>query len=231
MKPVSEKNNFLYLTVGVVLLLFVGAVADQFSGPVSRQLVQAFSVINIVMGIYGFRSTQSWFHSGMGIALLVISAVTIGVILELLQLYYLHLLLLFCFYLWAIWLAAKQVLIAGVVDANRIVGAICIYLLTGLIWALMYMFLAQAIPGAFNGLEQEIWHKNFSVISYFSFVTLTTLGYGDISPVAPVARFLVSMQAVVGVFYMAILVASLIGVGIAESNNKRRNVDCNNNDD
>ncbi len=218
MKPVSEKNNFLYLTVGIVLLLFVGAMTDQFSGLLGHQLIQAFSVINIVVGIYGFRSTQKWFYSGIGIVVSVIAVVIIGVALELLHFYYLHLFLLFSFYLWAIWLAAKQVLFTGAVDANRIVGAICIYLLMGLIWALMYMFLAQAIPDAFDGLEQLVWYENFADIAYYSFVTLTTLGYGDISPVAPVARFLVYMEAVVGVFYMAILVASLIGVGIAENN-------------
>jgi len=217
MKPVSEKNNFLYLTVGIVLLLFVGAISDQFEGLLGHQLVQAFSVINIVVGIYGFRSEKMWFHSGVGIVASVVVVVIIGIILELLQLYYLHLIFLFCFYLWAIWLAARQVLFSGVVDANRIVGAICIYLLMGLIWTLMYLFIAQAIPGAFNGVEQMVWYDNFANVAYYSFVTLTTLGYGDISPVAPIARFLVYMEAVVGVFYMAILVASLIGVGINEA--------------
>ena len=218
MKPVSEKSNFLYLTVGIVLLLFVGAISDQFEGVVGHQLVQAFSVINIVFGIYGFKSTGKWFHTGVDIAVSVIAVVIIGVALELLHLYYLHLILMFCFYLWAIWLAGKQVLFAGAVDANRIIGAICIYLLMGLIWALMYLFIAQAIPGAFNGVEQLVWYDNFADVAYYSYVTLTTLGYGDISPVAPIARFLVYMEAVVGVFYMAVLVASLIGVSISESN-------------
>ena len=217
MKPVSEKNNFLYLTVGIVLLLFVGALSDQFKGLVGHQLVQAFSVINIVVGIYGFKSTEKWFHTGVGIAVSVIAVVIIGVALELLHLYYLHLILLICFYLWAIWLAGRQVLFTGAVDTNRIVGAICIYLLMGLIWALMYLFIAQAIPGAFNGVEQLVWYDNFADVAYYSYVTLTTLGYGDISPVAPIARFLVYMEAVIGVFYMAILVASLIGVGINAS--------------
>ena len=217
MSLVSEKNNFLYLTVGMVLLLFVGAISDQFEGMIGYQLVQAFSVINIAVGIYGFRSEKMWFHSKIGITALIISIVVIGVILELLQLYYLHLILLFGFYRWALWLAGRQVLFAGAVDMNRIVGAICIYLLMGLIWALMYLFIAQAIPGAFNGVEQMVWYDNFADVAYFSYVTLTTLGYGDISPVAPIARFLVYMEAVVGVFYLAILVASLIGVGINDS--------------
>ncbi len=218
MNLVSEKNNFLYLTVGIVVLLFVGAISDQFSDLVGHQLVQAFSVINIAVGIYGFKSEGMWFHSKLGIALSIIVVVVVGVVLELLHLYFIHLLLLLCFYLWAIWLAGKQVLFAGAVDTNRIVGAICIYLLMGLIWALMYLFIAQAIPGAFNGIEQLVWYDNFADVTYYSYVTLTTLGYGDISPVAPIARFLVYMEAVVGVFYMAILVASLIGVGISESN-------------
>ena len=217
MSPVSEKNNFLYLTVGMVLLLFVGAISDQFEGMIGYQLVQAFSVINIAVGIYGFRSKKMWFHSKIGITALIISIVVTGVVLELLHLYYLHLILLFCFYMWAIWLAGRQVLFAGAVDMNRIVGAICIYLLMGLIWTLMYLFIAQAIPGAFNGVEQMVWYDNFADVAYYSYVTLTTLGYGDISPVAPIARFLVYMEAVVGVFYMAILVASLIGVGINDS--------------
>lgn len=220
MKTVSEKNNFLYLTVGMVLLLFVGAVSDQFEGVVGHQLVQAFSIINIVIGIYGFKSEKMWFHSKVGIIVSVISVVAIGIGLEFLHLYYLHLILLFCFYLWAIWLAGRQVLFSGTVDMNRIVGAICIYLLMGLIWTLMYLFIAQAIPGAFNGVEQMVWYDNFADVAYYSYVTLTTLGYGDISPVAPIARFLVYMEAVVGVFYMAILVASLIGVGISDVQKK-----------
>ena len=219
MNLVSEKNNFLYLTVGIVVLLFVGAISDQFSELIGHQLVQAFSVINIVVGIYGFKSEGKLFRTKLGIALSVVVVVVIGVALELMHLYYLHLILLFAFYLWAIWLAGKQVLFDETkkVDANRIVGAVCIYLLMGLIWTLMYLFIAQAIPGAFNGVEQMVWYDNFADVAYYSYVTLTTLGYGDISPVAPIARFLVYMEAVVGVFYMAILVASLIGVGINES--------------
>ncbi len=217
MKSVSENNNFVYLTVGMILLLFVGAMVDQFPGLLGHQLVQSFSVINIAIGIYGFKSSSAFFRTGIGLVLAVIIILVLGVLMEELRLYYLHLFILFCFYVWAIWLAAKQVLFSGSVDANKIVGAICIYLLMGLIWTLMYLFLAQAIPGAFNGLDQLVWYDNFANVAYYSFVTLTTLGYGDISPVAPVARFLVYMEAVVGVFYMAILVASLIGIGISDS--------------
>lgn len=217
MEPVSEKNNFMYLTVGIVLLLFVAALVDQFPAVLGYHLVQAFSVINIAIGLFGFKFTDSWWFSRTGLFVLAIAAIIAGIVLDMLQLYYIHLLLLLIFYLWATWVAAKQVLFAGAIDINKIVGAICIYLLMGMIWAMMYLFIAQAVPGAFNGLEQVVWYDNFADVAYYSYVTLTTLGYGDISPVAPIARFLVYMEAVVGVFYMAILVASLIGVVINES--------------
>lgn len=214
---VSEKNNFFYLTIGMVLLLFVSAMVDQFPGVLGHQFVQAFSVFNIAIGLYGFKSESTFFRTTPGLLIIVVAIVTIGAIMEYLQLYYIHLLMLFCFYVWAVWLAMRQVLFSGPISINEIVGAVCIYLLIGLIWTLMYLLIAQAIPGAFNGIEQQVWYDNFGNTAYYSFVTLTTLGYGDVTPIAPIARFLVYMEAVVGVFYMAILVASLIGVSINES--------------
>jgi voltage-gated potassium channel len=55
------------------------------------------------------------------------------------------------------------------------------------------------------------WFTLFPDFIYFSFVTITTLGFGDISPTLPVARFLVYLEAIIGQFYLAILVASLVG--------------------
>jgi len=82
----------------------------------------------------------------------------------------------------------------------------------------MYLLIAEAVPEAFNGLHQAPWYENFSALSYFSFVTLTTLGYGDISPRLALPKFLAYMEAVVGVLYIAILVASLIGARMSERN-------------
>ena len=214
MAYVSQQNNFLYLTVGIILLLFIGAISEQLQVAAAHELIQAFSVINIVVGLYGFRAKRMWFHSTFGLAVMITGIVAMGFLLEFLDLYTMHLLLLLFFYTWAIWLAGREVLFSGAIDRNSIVGAICIYLLMGLIWALMYLLVAQYVPDAFTGIRQDVWHVNFANAIYYSFVTLTTLGYGDISPVAPIARFLVYMEAIVGVFYMAILVASLIGARV-----------------
>jgi len=214
-EPVSDKNNFLYLVVSLVILLLAGALVDQFPSDLGQHILQAVTVITLASAIVGFRTSRLHIRTGIGFTVSVLMIVILGILLDEAGLSYLHLFVLFLFYTWATWLAAKQVLFSGRIDGNKIVGAICIYLLIGIMWGLLYLFLAQTIPGAFNGLEQAVWYENFADVAYYSFVTLTTLGYGDISPVTPLARFLVYMEAIVGVFYMAILVASLIGARIS----------------
>jgi voltage-gated potassium channel len=214
-ESVSEKNNFIYLVISLVLLLLAGALVDQFPTTLGQHIFQAASVVTLALSTFGFRSTQLRLQTGVGFTLSVLIIVVLGVLLNATGMSSLHLFVLILFYVWATWLAAKQVLFSGPIDGNKIVGAIGIYLLMGLIWALLYLFIAQTIPGAFNGLEQLVWYDNFADVAYFSFVTLTTLGYGDISPIVPIARFLVYMEAIVGVFYMAILVASLIGIRVS----------------
>ena len=196
-EPVSERNNFLHLIVSLVVLLLVGALVDEFPHALGHHIFQAVTVIALAAAIVGLRSSRLKLNTGIGFTVCTLIIVVLGVFLDLVGLSYLHL------------------LFTGQIDHNKIVGAICIYLLIGLIWALMYLFIAQSVPGAFNGMEQVVWYENFADGAYYSFVTLTTLGYGDISPVAPVARFLVYMEAIVGVFYMAILVASLIGMRVS----------------
>ncbi len=218
MSRVSQHNNFVYLTVSLVILLLVAALVDQFPIPLGQHLVQALTVLTLASGVIGLRDSKLHVNTKLGLVTGVAVIVLLGVLLDASGLHYTHLLILIGFYSWATWLAARQVLFTGPIDSNKIVGAICIYLLTGLIWALSYLLIAQAIPGAFNGLQQLPWYENFADVSYYSYVTLTTLGYGDISPVAPIARFLVFMEAIVGVFYMAILVASLIGIRTSEIN-------------
>ena len=107
-------------------------------------------------------------------------------------------------------IALREVLFGEKMDGNRIAGAVCVYLLIGLTWTFVYYFIALGMPGAFNGLSPD-HDLRFIDLLYFSFVTLTTLGYGDVTPATPFARALAYLQAVTGTMYMALLVASLIG--------------------
>jgi len=221
LKRITEQNNFIYLLVALVSFLLLGAIVEQLQLNFGQRLVQASTVVVIAIGVWSFRATKRRYWTGLGLLAVIIVVVIIGLILESAGLNYIHLLLLLAFFIWATWLAARQVLFTGSIDVHKIIGAICIYLLLGLIWTLMYLLIAEAAAVTFNGLQQAPWYENFSALSYFSFVTLTTLGYGDISPISPITRFLAYMEAVVGIFYTAILVASLIGASMSDRNSQK----------
>lgn len=222
MPRITEKNNFAYLAAGLVVLLFIGALVEHFPGNLAPRIIQATTIAALFTMAFSLRSSRSGFAISIAFVLVVLLSVAGGTLLDHAGFGYAHLLIMLGFFIWVTWQATRRVLFTGTIDGNKIVGAICIYVLLGLIWAILYVFIAEVIPGAFNGIAQAPWIDNFATAIYFSFVTMTTLGYGDISPVTPLARFLVYMEAIVGVFYMAILVASLIGVSLSERDAARK---------
>jgi len=110
------------------------------------------------------------------------------------------------------------ILSARKIDTNLIFGSVCIYLLIGLEWAFIYSLLEHQTPGSFQGnftgfsdaVQRGDWL--FPQFLYYSYTTLTTLGYGDIAPRTSPAQMISSLEAITGQFYLAILVARLIGI-------------------
>jgi len=98
----------------------------------------------------------------------------------------------------------------GRVDAEKVAAAVCVYLMIGVVWHHAYILVDILIPGSFNSAVSN--GKNYL---YFSFVTLSTLGYGDITPASGPAQALAYTEALVGQLYLTILVARLVGLYIA----------------
>ena len=108
-----------------------------------------------------------------------------------------------------------QVFREGPITSHRIQGAIAVYLLLGLGWAFTYAVIDLHWPGAFVPAASAAATTTDDVASrfvYFSLVTLTTVGYGDITAVHPVARSLVTMEALIGQLFPAILLARLVSM-------------------
>ena len=97
----------------------------------------------------------------------------------------------------------------GEVTSHRLTGAVVGYLLVGLTWAYVYDLLAVLRPGSFTGIH-GISQGSYPAFLYFSFVTLTTVGYGEIAPVSSAARALSNLESLVGVLYPAILIGRLL---------------------
>lgn len=104
---------------------------------------------------------------------------------------------------------------AGPVTWSRIQGAISVYLLVGMAWASAYQFAEHLRPGAIHfvsppdGMDQLT-----SKLIYFSFSTLTTVGFGDVTPASPLAHSLSISEAIVGQLFPAILIGALVAMAM-----------------
>jgi Ion channel len=107
----------------------------------------------------------------------------------------------------------RFVLRAPSVNMEVLCASISAYLMLGLLWTIAYWLVDQLTPGAFafNTNEGRQSIRGFNAF-YFSFVTLSTVGYGDITPVSKVARMLAAMEAMTGLLYVAVLIARLVAL-------------------
>jgi hypothetical protein len=109
----------------------------------------------------------------------------------------------------------RQVFAAGRINLHRILGAIALYLLIGVFFSLCYQMLLAYVPGAIAYAAQPEERIPVAAhMNYFSFVTLTSVGYGDVTPKHAIARSLANFEAVVGQLYVAVLLARLVSLGL-----------------
>lgn len=109
-----------------------------------------------------------------------------------------------------IWVVSRAVFGPGTITYHRIMGEILLYLVIGVTFVPLYTFVGLLAPNAFVGLSIDSAASLGSQLIYFSFTTLTTIGYGDIPPVHPLARSLSNLEGIVGQLYPATLLARLV---------------------
>jgi len=207
----TTKDNFIYLTFALTSLLLGMALAQQFFDVSAQRLMQSATVVTLLVVVWGVKDERFIMRSGFIFPLSILVTSMAGYWLDSINLEYTHLVLLLFFFIFTAIKTAKQVLLDGDIDRNKILGAFCLYLLLGLIWALLYTLTELLITNSFQGISSQLWYELLPTFVYFSFVSLTTLGFGDISPSSPLTQFLVYMEAIVGQFYLAVLVATLVG--------------------
>jgi hypothetical protein len=111
-----------------------------------------------------------------------------------------------------VWVVSRAVFAAGRITYHRVIGAVLLYLTIGVIFVALFTLVAALAPGSFNGLTAVDRVFLPSDFVYFSFSTLTTVGYGDIVPVHPIARSLCNVEAIIGQLYPATLLARLVSL-------------------
>ena len=117
------------------------------------------------------------------------------------------------YYALLVYAFTRQLITSREVTRNLIAGTLCLYLVIGLFWGAAYNLLYAIDNTAFSGNLVELADvSKLHVFNYFSMVTLTTLGYGDITPQTSGAGALCQMEAIIGQFFTAVLVAWLVGM-------------------
>jgi hypothetical protein len=132
------------------------------------------------------------------------------------------------FFLFLIWNLLHDLAQENRPTAERVFGALCAYVFIGIFFALIFAHMEYRQPGTFaisnEGIGSAASEESslLPVFTYYSFVTLTTLGYGDITPVAEHARTLAWLEALLGQLYLAVMVAGFVAVHISENIKKDR---------
>ncbi|HUI96510.1 MAG TPA: ion channel [Xanthobacteraceae bacterium] len=113
------------------------------------------------------------------------------------------------------WIVARAVFAPGRVSYHRVVGAVLLYLLIAVIFGALFTFVGLFVANAFSGLALVDSPALASNLIYFSLVTLTSTGYGDVVPVSPIARSLCNLETIIGQLYPATLLARLVTLELA----------------
>ena len=213
--------HYEILMLGLLIFLITIPITDQFLGDTGEVVLRLAFVALLLLAVSSLRPMLRLFPYGVGLAAVAVAANLVALVWPTTTATITAGSFSVAFSMLIVFVALTDVLFRGPVDAHKIVGAVCIYLLSGVVWMLLYNLADTIAPGSFKGLEGALGHERTMELLYYSFVTLSTLGYGDISPVGPLTRGLAWSEAVFGQLYLTILVAALVGMHLSSRQAER----------
>ncbi len=208
------KDRFLFLLISILCLLVLAPIFNGFVG--IRILMNIFTTVILVSGVYAVSKKKYVTITAALLALPMIASIWINHFVDRPYLVFIG----DCFGI--LFLAFTVIIILSFifkekeVSVNVIYSSIVVYLLIAIMWAFVFSVIESIHPGSFEIGKDQI-EIGRSLFLYYSFVTITTLGYGDITPITSIANSFSFLEAVTGQLYIAILIARLVGMHIAQS--------------
>ena len=212
------KHRFLYLFISLLAMLILGPFIEGF--PYLRILFGVFISAVFISAVYAISEKR---HSTIIAVLLVLPTLTFTWISYFVDSVSLHLasrFLIVLFFLFIIINILGFISRQDEVTKDLIIGAAVVYLLMADMWAFVYQILETLRPGSFAVPDGPLQNSQL-LFDYYSLVTITTLGYGDVTPLTSVASTLSTLEAIVGQLYLVIMVAWLVGVHVSQSIHKK----------
>lgn len=224
---VESHRMLIFLCCLIGWLVFFPFIHDWYTSYLG--LIESFFTLLLIAGVYVISRDLQTLTIAALIALLGSTIMWFDIVLKSLPLLIIGLILQILFFCITAYTIISHVMTYQKVNSDSIYGAISAYLLLGVIWAMAYTTLELAMPDSFS-FSHPFTNSNvmlaghqfyFSQFLYFSFVSLTTLGYGDIVPLSLEARGLASLEAITGQLYVAVLIARLVGLHISHTHWER----------
>lgn len=220
-KVIFSNHGFRNLLFFLLLYIFISPFLVDY--PSIAIVTHSLLSFTLVSSVWAVQKNQNYRSIAMTLLLPVLILYWLGLYeiipFDLLSAYA----LLALFYILLIIAFGGQLIRAKRIDLQVIYGTLCLYLILGLLWGALYSLLYELSPESFSGALLEPPNESLlTTFNYFSMVTLTTLGYGDITPQSHAAGALCQVEAITGQFYIAVLVAWLVGNFIADRQQKSR---------
>lgn len=217
-------RNLLIATC-IFIVSYPLLVSEGLSGKIFEAIFGMAILRTGVRATSGNKPPPKW---AQGLLLLLIVAWSTEIFLG--QTYHLDIIrlsLLEVFFIRFLWKVGRDVFITRHVNATgRLYGAICVYLLIAAAFSDIYLIIDRMNPDAFycsqalcTNQEGQTFHSGLHL--YFSLVTLSTLGYGDITPTHALAAMLVALEAIIGQMYVAIVISRLVSIHLNETAEER----------
>ena len=198
------------------LLLFIVGTAASTGVAWARLFEFVLFALTVGVAVLELRAGEHWAASVV-VALCVILLTGVDLTARLRHVPIIKISLVALFAGLVVWLTYTSVMRPHRPVGDRIVGAICVFILIGLAWASVFEALDTVVPGSFRFPADTAWATPSALrYRYFSFVTLATLGYGDVTPITVLAGTLAALEAVSGQLYIGITVARLVALSQAE---------------
>jgi hypothetical protein len=212
------KDRFLFLLISIVCLLILAPI---FRGLVGiRILMNAFITAILISGVYAASKKIYITITAASLALPMLVSIWISHFVDMPILVFVGDCFGIAFLAFLVAVILSFIFGEQEVTSNVIYGAIVVYLLIAIMWAFVFSVLESINPGSFAISEGQI-EVGRPLFIYYSFITITTLGYGDITPITATANSFSFLEAVTGQIYLVVLVARLVGMHIAQSMDRK----------
>ena len=221
-KPTSEVDEDLaqvmtghgpcsYLLVALIGLILIFPFTH--NDIISRIVLATLSSLVLVGGVYAIARSRRMLVVGLGLAILAIALQWSALLSRDPVLFGFAGIAYIAFLGLTIGEVLRYLLKRGPVTADKLHGALAGYIMIAFLWAFLYAIVEVFAPGSFSFPHSDTTDPHaFFRLLYFSFTTITTVGFGDITPISDQARSLVMIEEFVGVFFVGILIARLAGV-------------------